>query len=134
MILETKDGPAIANRLRELGESEALVISMRLLNDPTTRPNPDHATIRTARAGTLLEVWDARVRFAELNGKTFPGAKALVERLITLHPATELVFHYLQNLKTVGLFYFEANSDSDKFIGLVLADRRDPSTDSITGD
>jgi hypothetical protein len=132
MNLEAKDGRAIANQLRGLGESEALRISMRLLNDPTTRPNPNHATTRTVRAGALLEVWEARVRFAELNGRTIHGAKALVERLTTLHPASELVLHYLQNLETVGLFYFEANSD--KFVGLLVADRRAPSTDSITGD
>jgi hypothetical protein len=111
MNLETKDGRAIAERLRELGESEAIVIATRFLDDPTAHPTADHVVTRTIRAGALLEVWDARVRFAKFNGRTFPGAKALVERLTALHPATEVVLHYLQNLKTVGLFYFEANSD-----------------------
>jgi hypothetical protein len=134
MNLEPKDGRSIANLLRELGESEALVISMRLLSDPTTRPSPNHAITRTVRAGALLEVWDARVRFAESKGRDFPGAKTLVERLATLDPATELVLHYLESLETVGLFYFEAKSESDKFVGLVLADRRAPITDSLTGD
>ena len=129
MNFETKDGRSIANLLRELGESESLGISMRLLNDPTTLPSPNHAPTRTVRAGALRQVWDARVRFAELKGKNFPGAKTLVARLATLHPATELVLHYLQSLETVGLFYFEANSDCDKFVGLVLADRRAPITD-----
>jgi hypothetical protein len=134
MNLEPKDGRSIANLLRELGESEALVISMRLLSDPTTRPSPNHAITRTVRAGALLEVWDARVRFAESKGTDFPGAKTFVERLATLHPATELVLHHLESPETVGLFYFEAKSESDKFVGLVLADRRAPITDSLTGD
>ncbi len=131
MNLESKGGRAIADRLRDLGESEALALAGQFLYDPTTSPIPDHVTTRTTTAGRLLEVWDARVRFAESKGRAFPGAKALVGKLTALNPATELILHYLQNLETVGLFFFEANSD--RFVGLVFADR--PATSGeLTGD
>jgi len=124
MSLESKDGRAIASRLRELGESEALLLARRILDDPATLPIPEHDVARTVKAGELLKVWDRRVKFAELKGRTFPGAKGLVERLSALPSAAELVLHHLENSDTVGLFFFEAHDD--KFVGLVLTDQRHP--------
>jgi len=124
MSLESKDGRAIANRLRELGESEALLLARRILDDPATLPIPEHDVARTVKAGELLKVWDRRVQFAELKGRTFPGAKGLVERLTAIPPATRLVLHHLENSDTVGLFFFKV--DDDTFVGLVLADRPNP--------
>jgi hypothetical protein len=124
MSLEGKDGRAIADRLRELGESEALALAGQFLDDPVALPAPEHDVARTVKAGELLKVWDARVQFAEKKGRAFPGATALVERLTAIRSATELVLHYLRNADTVGLFFFEA--DDDHFVGLVLADQRHP--------
>jgi len=108
-------------RLGEFGDSEALAVARRFLDDPNTRVASDHPTHTTATE--LLKVWEVRVRNTQITGRTLRGAKAFVQRLIALPPGTEVVLYSLQSPELVGLFFFEVHADT--FVGLVLVERPD---------